>query len=108
MYQARQALIANAEEICEIVDRGDEVGFDRRAQGRRTQVDVAWTAVRAIDNVYDRCGGTALRMDKPMQRFWRDAHAGLHHAIHVPSTVYHASALSGLGVDPEGPLRAMI
>ena len=108
VYQARQALIANAEEIWEIVDRGDEVGFDRRAQGRRTQVDVAWTAVRAIDNVYDRCGGTALRMDKPMQRFWRDAHAGLHHAIHVPSTVYHASALSGLGVDPEGPLRAMI
>src|SRR5699024_12117369 len=73
VYQARQALIANAEEIWEIVDRGDEVGFDRRAQGRRTQVDVAWTAVRAIDNVYDRCGGTALRMDKPMQRFWRDA-----------------------------------
>lgn len=108
VYQARQTLIANAEEIWDIVDRGDEVSFARRAQGRRTQVEVAWTAVRAIDNVYDRCGGTALRMDKPMQRFWRDAHAGLHHAIHVPSTVNHASALAGLGVDPEGPLRAMI
>ena len=43
-----------------------------------------------------------------MQRFWRDSHAGLHHAIHVPSTVFHASALSSLGVDPQGPLRAMI
>ncbi|PTR18844.1 hypothetical protein C8K36_1231, partial [Rhodococcus sp. OK519] len=38
----------------------------------------------------------------------RDAHAGLHHAIHVPGTVYHAATLSGLGVDPQGPLRAMI
>ena len=108
LYQARQSLIANAEEIWNIVERGDEVSFTRRAQGRRTQIEAAWTAVRAVDNIYDRCGGTALRMDKPMQRFWRDAHAGLHHAIHVPSTVFHASALSGLGVDPEGPLRAMI
>jgi hypothetical protein len=31
------------------------------------------------------------------------------HAIHVPGTIYHASALSSLGVDvPEGPLRALI
>ena len=108
IYQARQSLIANAEEIWDIVDRGDEVSFARRAQGRRTQAEAAWTAVRAVDNIYARCGGSALRMDKPMQRFWRDAHAGLHHAIHVPSTVFHASALSSLGVDPEGPLRAMI
>lgn len=108
IYQARQSLIANAEEIWDIVDRGDEVSFTRRAQGRRTQAEAAWTAVRAVDNIYARCGGTALRMDKPMQRFWRDAHAGLHHAIHVPSTVFHASALASLGVDPEGPLRAMI
>ena len=108
IYQARQSLIANAEEIWDIVDRGEEVTFARRAQGRRTQAEAAWTAVRAVDNIYARCGGTALRMDKPMQRFWRDAHAGLHHAIHVPSTVFHASALSSLGVDPQGPLRAMI
>ena len=108
IYQARQSLIANAEEIWDIVDRGDEVTFARRAQGRRTQAEAAWTAVRAVDNIYARCGGTALRMDKPMQRFWRDSHAGLHHAIHVPSTVFHASALSSLGVDPQGPLRAMI
>ena len=52
--------------------------------------------------------GNALRMDKPLQRYWRDAHAGMAHAIHVPGTVYHASALSSLGVDPQGPLRAMI
>ena len=38
----------------------------------------------------------------------RDAHAGLAHAIHIPGTPYHASALSSFGVDPEGPLRALI
>lgn len=108
LYQAKESLITNAEEIFEIVDRGDEVSFARRAAGRRTQVEAAWTAVEAANNIFSRCGGTALRMDKPMQRFWRDANAGLHHAIHVPSTVYHASGLSSLGVEPEGPLRAMI
>ncbi|SLJ82663.1 acyl-CoA dehydrogenase [Mycobacteroides abscessus subsp. abscessus] len=48
-------------------------------------------------------------MDNPLQRFWRDAHAGLHHAIHVTSTTYHAAALAALGVEvPPGPLRVMI
>jgi len=47
-------------------------------------------------------------MDKPLQRFWRDAHVGLSHAIHVPSTVYHAAALSSMGIEPADPLRAMI
>jgi hypothetical protein len=47
-------------------------------------------------------------MDKPLQRFWRDAHVWLNHAIHVPSTVYHAAALSSMGIEPPDPLRAMI
>ena len=49
-----------------------------------------------------------MRMGKPIQRFWRDAHAGPAHAIHVPGAVFHAAALSRLGIDPPGPLRAMI
>ena len=71
---------------------------------------------------YGRCGArcrrstryspgraaTPLRMDKPLQRYWRDAHVGQAHAIHVPGTVYHASALSSLDIDPVGSLRAMI
>lgn len=106
--QARQSLIDNAEDMWRIVETGDDPTFARRAQGRRTQVEAAWTAVRAIDDIFPHCGGSALRQDKPIQRFWRDAHAGLHHAIHVPSTVFHATALSRLGIEPGGSLRAMI
>lgn len=105
---AREGLITNAEQIWDLVDAGKEVSFARRAQGRRNQVNAAWQAVRAIDDIYPRCGGAALRMDRPLQRYWRDAHAGLHHAIHSPGTVYHAAGLSGLGFQPEGLLRAMI
>ncbi|MEV0685843.1 acyl-CoA dehydrogenase family protein [Nocardia sp. NPDC050378] len=105
---ARQELLANVDRVWDLVDAGKEVGFADRAAGRRTQVRAAWRAVMAVDQIFARSGGNALRMDKPLQRFWRDAHAGLNHAIHVPSTVYHASALSSLGIDPAPNLRSMI
>ena len=105
---ARQELLANADKIYDMVDAGKEVSFEDRAAGRRTQVRAVWRAVSAVDEIFARSGGNAARMDKPLQRYWRDAHTGLAHAIHVPGTVYHASALSSFGVDPQGPLRAMI
>ncbi|MFQ6226827.1 hydroxylase [Nocardia sp. NPDC002869] len=105
---ARQELLANVDRIWGIVESGGEVDFALRAAGRRTQVRAAWRAVMAVDQIFARSGGNALRMDKPLQRYWRDAHAGLNHAIHVPSTVYHASALSSMGFDPAAHLRSMI
>ncbi|MDI9953083.1 acyl-CoA dehydrogenase family protein [Rhodococcus sp. IEGM 1305] len=105
---ARQELLANVDRIWDLVESGREVTFEDRAAGRRTQVRAAWRAVTAVDQIFARSGGNALRMDKPLQRYWRDAHAGLAHAIHVPSTVYHASALSSLGLDPADNLKSMI
>ncbi|WP_068166001.1 acyl-CoA dehydrogenase family protein [Rhodococcus phenolicus] len=106
---ARQQLLANVDRIWDLVEAGKEVDFETRAASRRNQVRSAWRAVRAADEVFDRTGGNALRVDNPLQRFWRDAHAGLHHAIHVSSTTYHAAAMASLGIEvPNGPLRVMI
>ncbi len=105
---ARQELLTNADRIYDMVDAGKEVSFEDRAAGRRTQIRSVWRAVSAVDEIFARCGGNATRMDKPLQRYWRDAHVGQAHAIHVPGTTFHASALSSLGVDPQGPLRGMI
>ncbi len=105
---ARQEILANVDRIYDIVESGKEVSFADRAAGRRTQVRAVWRAVMAVDQIFSRSGGNAMRMDKPLQRYWRDAHTGLAHAIHVPGTVYHASALTSFGVEPQGPLRAMI
>ncbi|MFD4407768.1 acyl-CoA dehydrogenase family protein [Nocardia sp. NPDC058499] len=105
---ARQQILSNVDRIFDQVDAGSEISFAQRAEARRNQTRAAWRAVRAADEVFDRSGGNALRMSNPLQRFWRDAHAGLHHAIHVTSTVYHAAGLSSLGIDPPGPLRVMI
>lgn len=105
---ARLELLANIDEIWDLVDAGRAVDFERRAQGRQLQIHAAWRAVMAVDQIFARSGGNALRMDKPLQRFWRDAHAGLNHAIHVPSTVWHASALSSMGFEVPPNLASMI
>ncbi len=106
---ARAALLDNASRMYDIVASGREVTFDERAVGRRTQVQAAWRAVRAMDEIVARSGGNAMRVDNPIQRFWRDAHVGLAHAIHVPGSVFHVSALTQLGIEPpHGPMRSMI
>jgi 3-hydroxy-9,10-secoandrosta-1,3,5(10)-triene-9,17-dione monooxygenase len=88
---------------------GKEFTFAERAAARRTQVRSAWRAVHAMTEIVVRSGGNGLRKDNPIQRFWRDAHMGLAHAIHVPGSVYHVSALTQMDIEPPmGPMRSMI
>src|SRR6201986_4809859 len=105
---ARQELLANVDRIYDIVDSGATVSFADRAAGRRTQIRAAWRAVTALDQIVSRSGGNAMRMNNPIQRYWRDAPTRLAHAVHSPGSPFHASALSSLGVEPAGSLRAMI
>ncbi|MBA9007210.1 acyl-CoA dehydrogenase family protein [Thermomonospora cellulosilytica] len=106
---SRTALIDNACRMYDKAAAGREITFAERAAGRRVQVRAAWRAVQAMNEIVVRSGGNAMRRDNPIQRFWRDAHVGLAHAIHVPGSVYHASALTDLGVEPPpGPMRSMI
>ncbi|HEY0540241.1 MAG TPA: acyl-CoA dehydrogenase family protein [Actinoallomurus sp.] len=106
---SRTALIEN---VCRFYDQAEAGGrstLEERAAGRRIQVQAAWRAVRAVDEIVARSGGNGMRMSNPIQRFWRDAHMGLVHAIHVPGPVFHASALTNLGIEPPpGPMRSMI
>ncbi|QBJ98378.1 hydroxylase [Rhodococcus sp. ABRD24] len=105
---SRAALLSTVDRFWDMTEKGQEVTFEQRAVGRRTQTASAWRAVRAVDEIFARSGGGALQMKTPMQRFWRDAHAGLVHAIHVPGSIFYASSLSELGGEPKGIHRAMI
>lgn len=109
IHASRTALVDNVARIYDQVAAGAEVSFADRAVSRRTQVAAAWRAVRAMDEIVARSGGNGMRMDNPIQRFWRDAHMGMVHAIHVPGAVFHVSALTELDIEPpQGPLRSMI
>ncbi|HWL44780.1 MAG TPA: acyl-CoA dehydrogenase family protein [Ilumatobacter sp.] len=105
---ARAQLLYNAQEMYEVVVRGEEVSFAMRAASRRDQIRVAWRAVQAADKVFEHCGGNAIRMDKPLQRFWRGAHAGLQHAIFTYGPVYDAWTRTACGQTLDGPMAATI
>lgn len=106
---SRTALLDNISRFYDQAEAGETSTFDQRAQGRRVQVQAAWRAVRAVDEIVNRSGGNGMRMTNPIQRFWRDAHMGMVHAIHVPGSVFHASALTNLEIEPPmGPMRSMI
>jgi alkylation response protein AidB-like acyl-CoA dehydrogenase len=110
--EIRSSRITLLDNICRIYDMvaaGRTPTLEDRAVCRRDQVQAARRAVAAVDEIVARSGGNGLRMDNPIQRFWRDAHMGMVHAIHVPGSVFHVSALTNLGVEPPpGPMLAMI
>lgn len=105
---SRTQLLDGVSRLYDKADVGRPITFEDRAVVRRNQTRCAWRAVAAVDEIFARSGGNAVRRNNVMQRFWRDAHVGLQHAIHVPGTTYHATALTSMGVEPQGALRALI
>lgn len=101
---ARTQLLYNAQEMYDVLVRGGTITMDQRVAARRDQIRVAWRAVEAADRVFAQCGGASLRLDKPLQRFWRSARAGLQHAIFSPGSVYDAYTRMAVGEQvPPGP-----
>lgn len=105
---SRAQILDGITRLYEAADAGRKITFEQRSVMRRDQTRCAWRAVSAVDEIFARSGGNAARRANPVQRFWRDAHVGLQHAIHVPGSIYHSTALTSLGVEPQGMLRALI
>jgi len=105
---SRNQLLDRISRIYDLADAGRPITFEDRSLMRRDQVRSAWRAVAAADEIFARSGGNAVRKQYPLQRFWRDAHVGLQHAIHTPGGIYHSTALTTMGIEPEGLLRALI
>ncbi|MGW5107613.1 acyl-CoA dehydrogenase family protein [Nocardia sp. NPDC004123] len=105
---SRTQLLDGISRLYDQAEAGKTITFEDRSLVRRNQVRCAWRAVSAVDEIFARSGGNAVRRQNVMQRFWRDAHVGLQHAIHTPGSLYHSTALTIMGIEPEGPLRAMI
>jgi 3-hydroxy-9,10-secoandrosta-1,3,5(10)-triene-9,17-dione monooxygenase len=65
-------------------ERGEKIPMPLRVQTRRDQVSATGAGIAAVDRLFESAGGRALRTGTPIQRFWRDAHAGRVHAINDP------------------------
>jgi 3-hydroxy-9,10-secoandrosta-1,3,5(10)-triene-9,17-dione monooxygenase len=77
---------------------GEKVPFDLRMRIRRDQVKATSRAISAVDRLFENSGGKALNAGTPIQRFWRDAHAGRVHAINDPERALAMYGKSQLGL----------
>lgn len=106
---AQETIINNVQQAYDCISENIDISLERRAQNRCDQVRVTWRAVRAVNEIFNRCGGGALREDAPLHKFWRDANAGLNHATFVAPSVYEAYSAVSMGIATEEQiLRALI
>jgi 3-hydroxy-9,10-secoandrosta-1,3,5(10)-triene-9,17-dione monooxygenase len=74
----------NIDEALTLATAGEKIPMPLRVRSRRDQVNATGSAVTAVDRLFESAGGRALKAGTPIQRFWRDAHAGRVHAINDP------------------------
>jgi 3-hydroxy-9,10-secoandrosta-1,3,5(10)-triene-9,17-dione monooxygenase len=98
------ALERNMAELMEHARAGTKIPLPLRLRVRRDQVRGTGQAISAVDRLFENSGGRALRRGTPIQRFWRDAHAGRVHAINDPEralTMFGRGEF-GLRIQPDG------
>ena len=98
------ALERNMAELMQQARAGEKIPLPLRLRVRRDQVRGTGQAISAVDRLFENSGGRALRRGTPIQRFWRDAHAGRVHAINDPEralTMFGRGEF-GLRIQPDG------
>jgi 3-hydroxy-9,10-secoandrosta-1,3,5(10)-triene-9,17-dione monooxygenase len=78
------ALERNMTELMGHARAGRPIPTELRLRVRRDQVRGTGLSIKAVDQLFENSGGRALKTGTPIQRFWRDAHAGRVHAINDP------------------------
>jgi len=84
----------NVSELYEHAARDEEIPMELRLRTRRDQVRGTERALDAIDTLFKTAGGNSLKRGNPIERAWRDAHAG---GVHVANDVERALAMYGRG-----------
>lgn len=85
-----------------VVARGDDVGVEMRMRNRLTHSFAVRLLTQAVDAVFTAAGGSALGLNHPVQRFWRDIHAV---SSHISLNWDAVSAMYGqytFGLEPKG------
>lgn len=82
--------LASIERLWELAQAGGLIPVLVRAEVRRDQVNAVRRAIDAADRVMNLAGGSAMRLDNPLQKFWRDLHIAGGHAANVADKTYQA------------------
>ncbi|QRY62954.1 flavin-dependent monooxygenase [Gordonia sp. PDNC005] len=95
---AWRQLSGNLQDEYNLILAGEEVPMELRLAARRDQVRATGRAIASIDLLFENSGANALENGTPIQRFWRDAHAGRVHAANDPERAYQAFGNGEFGI----------
>jgi alkylation response protein AidB-like acyl-CoA dehydrogenase len=99
---ARLMIFDSLAKAAAAANEGRPGDLDMRLRGRLSQSFCMRLLVQAVDALFLASGGQGIFTNKPIQRAWRDAHAG---AVHVSMNWDAVSTMYGqyaLGLDPKG------
>lgn len=84
----------NVRDMWDLASAGEDLPMWMRLRARRDQVRATERCLEAIDMLFKTAGGNSLSRGNPIERAWRDAHAG---SVHVANEPARALALYGKG-----------
>ena len=97
---ARSYLLEVVERAYASADQHAEVPLELRAQVRLAATHATLNASKAVDQVYQAAGSTAIYHESPLQRCFRDIHVVTQHMAVAPATLELAGrTLLGLDTD---------
>ena len=94
---SRVHLLHITAELFDHVSQGGTVTMSQRLEYRRSQVRAARRAITAVERLANLAGAGSLALDQPLQRYWRDLHAGGNHICNVSDPVYFAWGVEHFG-----------
>ena len=77
---AHARLDANFAEMDALIDHGAELPVELRVKNKWDAQHIAKTSMQAIELLFKASGGRGIRVENPMQRYFRDVHAASNHA----------------------------
>ncbi|MFI7524074.1 3-hydroxy-9,10-secoandrosta-1,3,5(10)-triene-9,17-dione monooxygenase oxygenase subunit [Nocardia salmonicida] len=84
----------NIAELSRYVEAGEELPERIRLRARRDQVLGTERSINAVEILFANSGGHSIQRGNPIERHWRDVHAG---SVHVINDVERALAMYGRG-----------
>jgi 3-hydroxy-9,10-secoandrosta-1,3,5(10)-triene-9,17-dione monooxygenase len=96
----RTHLLRNIGEMWDTAQQGEPITIEMRSRARRDQVQGSQRAITAIDEIFDRSGAGTIMLSNPIQRLWRDAHAGRHHTVNSIDRSLHSYGMTVMGFNP--------
>jgi 3-hydroxy-9,10-secoandrosta-1,3,5(10)-triene-9,17-dione monooxygenase len=95
---ARLQMMRDLDDMMVLARDGKEIPVELRARGRLDQVRATQLSASAVDRVFTNSGGRVLNERNPIQRAWRDIHAGSLHNSNVPEPILMAYGAMEFGL----------